>query len=57
MKVFFWFQAVYRNGAVGVFSLEFIGLLKSRIGFRREFDVFATCHCVFKRLFNFLEGL
>ena len=52
----FWLQAFCKNGAVGVFSLEFIGLFKSRIGFERELCVFATCHCVFKGFFNFLEA-
>ena len=41
---------------MGVFSLQFIGLFKSRIGFERELCVFATCHCVFKGLFEFFGG-
>ena len=41
---------------MGVFSLEFIGLFKSRIGFQSELYVLATFHCVFKGLFNFFGG-
>ena len=41
---------------MGVFSLKFIGLLKSEMSFQRELCVFATCHCVFKGLFEFFGG-
>ena len=41
---------------MGVFSLKFKGLFKSSIGFQRELYVFATCHCVFKGLFEFFGG-
>ena len=33
---------------MGVFSLEFLGLLKSRICFEREFYIFAAGHCIYK---------
>ena len=54
--MFFWLQAFCKNGAVGVFSLEFTGLLKNEMSFQRELYVFATCHCVFKGLFEFFRG-
>ena len=38
---------------MGVFSLEFIGLFKSRICFEREFYIFAAGHCIYKKFFNF----
>ena len=34
------------------FSLEFIGLYKSRICLQREFYVFVAGHCVYKGFFN-----
>ena len=53
---FFWLQAFCKDGAVGVFSLKFIGLFTSEMSFQRELCVFVTFHCVFKGLLNFLEG-
>ena len=54
--LFFLASGILEDGAVGVFSLKFIGLFKSKMSFQRELCVFATCHCVFKGLLNFFKG-